>query len=418
MKKLVSMLLVVAMAVSLLAGCSSSTAETSGSASENAESTAVNEAEVKSMRFLDVCPSPVRQKYFEEAFAKFEAETGIAVTYESVPWDDAANKISMLATSGQLPDVMTTYMGWLGQFVPAGWIIPAEEYIADIEDEFIDAITKVTWKSERESYGSVYTIPDGLMIKGVFYRKDWAAEKGITIDDNWTWDDYLNVVEKMYDADKNQYGASYRGARGGFDPILFYMQSLTGGRTYDDEGNCLINTPECIEAFKKWTDVYKKGFVPKESINWGFVEMVDNFTGGLTGTIINDSEVAATCLNSMDDSQWAVAPMPLSANGDRLNIPYSSYSFTITRDAANKDTAWKLIEFLSRPENNAEYCKLTGMIPIKKAVSDDPLYGEDGPYAPFVKQVNDPKLLVPLFMDRLTTMICIRACFMKKFRSI
>ena len=37
------------------------------------------------LRFIDVSPSAQRQEYYENAFAKFEEETGIAVTYESVP---------------------------------------------------------------------------------------------------------------------------------------------------------------------------------------------------------------------------------------------------------------------------------------------------------------------------------------------
>ena len=65
-------------------------------------------AEGNELRFIDVSPSPVRQEYFETTFAKFKEETGISVTYESVPWDDAANKLTVLGTSGQLPDVMTT----------------------------------------------------------------------------------------------------------------------------------------------------------------------------------------------------------------------------------------------------------------------------------------------------------------------
>ena len=51
---------------------------------------------------------------------KIGEETGISVVYESVPWDDAANKLTVLGTSGQLPDVLTTWAGWLGQFTAAG----------------------------------------------------------------------------------------------------------------------------------------------------------------------------------------------------------------------------------------------------------------------------------------------------------
>ncbi len=368
---------------------------TSGSVSSE---TSKDSQEVKNLRFLDVSPSEARQTYYEGAFAKFKDETGIEVTYESVPWDDAANKITVLGSSNQLPDVLTTWSGWLGQYTQAGWIVPLDQYVKDIRSEYTDAVNNLLWKSEEERYGHVYTIPDGLMVKGVFVRKDWCKEAGIELDPtkDWTYDDYFDLVAKLTDKSKKHYGASYRGARGALDPLLVYMQGFTGGNTYDQKGNILINSDDCLKAFTKWTDVYKNGYAPEDAINWGFTEMVDNFTGGLTGTIINDSEVAATCQKNMTEDQWMVMPMPKSTvDGKIYNTINAPYSYSISGNSKNPDAAWKLVEFLSRSENSIEYCKLTGEIPIKKDVENDATYGLNGPYATFVQQLNDPDLAVP-----------------------
>jgi multiple sugar transport system substrate-binding protein len=88
------------------------------------------------LRFIDVSPSPTRQTYFTDTFAKFKQETGITVVYESVPWDDAANKLTVLGTSKQLPDVITTWAGWLGQFTEAGWVVPLSDYIGNTTGEY------------------------------------------------------------------------------------------------------------------------------------------------------------------------------------------------------------------------------------------------------------------------------------------
>ena len=83
------------------------------------------------LRFLDVNPSPARQEYYTKAFAQFKNETGISVVYESVPWDDAANKLTVLGASKDLPDIITTWAGWLGQFTEAGWLEPLAPYIGN-----------------------------------------------------------------------------------------------------------------------------------------------------------------------------------------------------------------------------------------------------------------------------------------------
>ena len=355
-------------------------------------------AEGVELRFIDVSPSPVRQEYFEKTFAKFKEETGIAVVYESVPWDDAANKLTVLGASGQLPDVMTTWAGWLGQFTSADWVRPLKDYIAGHEDEYADTVTKLVWKGEKDLYGDYYTVPDGVMVKGVYMRKDWAAEVGLNLDPTkgWTYAEYFDAVYKLTDPAKNRYGTSFRGARGAFDPLFVYLESLSGGKAYADDGKALFNSPESVEAYKKWCGLYLDGCAPKDAINWGFIEMVDNFTGGLTGTLINDSEVAATCIATMKDEQWMVMPMPNSdVDGKIYNTVNSPYAYSISTHSQRPDEAWQLIEFLTRPDNNIEYCKLTGLIPVKKAVGDDPFYGPDGYYAAFVQQLNDPAMVVP-----------------------
>lgn len=353
------------------------------------------------LRFLDVSPSEARQSYYEGAFSKFEDETGITVTYESVPWDDAANKITVLGASGQLPDVLTTHSGWLGQLTSSDWIIPLTDYLGDSTDDYTVAVNKLFWQSEKDRFGDIYTVPDGMMVKGIFVRKDWCEEAGIELDPEkgWTYDEYFDVVEKLTDKEKKHYGVSYRGARGAFDPLMTYLQNYTGGNTYDSEGNILIKSDECLEAFKKWTGLYLNGYAPEDSINWGFTEMVDNFIGGLTGTLMNDSEVAATCLENMSDDQWMVMPVPKSEKDGKLyNLINGSYSLSISSNSENPDAAWKLIEFLNRTDNSSEYCRLSGLIPIKKDAAEDEMYGEGGPYYTFTMQLNDPDLVVPATM--------------------
>jgi len=370
-----------------LVGCGSGSGEPG--AADNPDSSV-------SLRFLDTSPSPARQAYYEGIFAKAKEQFGIEVTYESTPLEDAANKIMVMAQANSLPDILTTQDNWKGQFTASNWIVPLEDYIGDTKDEYADTVTKIVWANEQEMYGHIYTIPDGMMVKGIFVRKDWAEEAGVKLDYGWDYDDYFDVIGQLTDPAQNHYGMTYRGTRGAFDVLMVYLQTFTGGRTYDDEGNCLFRSDACLDAFIKYTDTYKNGQAPAESINWGFVEMVDNFCGGLTGTLNNDSEVAATCLSNMEDSQWTVLPIPHStADGKIYNTVNAPYSYAITKDCKNAEAAWKVIEFLSEPENNIEYCKTTGEIPIKKAVGDDPFFGEDGPYATFVKELSDPDLVVP-----------------------
>lgn len=126
------------------AGEGGSNTAQSGSETVDSGAEQSGEAEV-TLRFLDVSPSETRQKYYEEIFGKFKEETGISVVYESVPWDDAANKITVLGASDQLPDVLTTHSGWLGQLTSSEWIIPLTDYLGESTEEYTVAVNRLFW---------------------------------------------------------------------------------------------------------------------------------------------------------------------------------------------------------------------------------------------------------------------------------
>lgn len=412
-KRFLAAILVVAMTCGIFAGCGGSgdsgnakdgggnQADTGNEGTEGSEGGAdapAADGDV-TLRFLDVSPSPERQAYFEGVFADFKNETGITVNYESVPWDDAADKITVLGSSNQLPDILTVHEFWLGQLTSAGWINPLDDYVAENLASVQTTATKILMENEKNLYGHIYRIPDGLMTKGVFYRKDWAEEINYEIPtgDDWTWDAYLDLIAALTDPEQNRYGNSFRGARGAFDPIQgMYLMGYTGGYTYDEEGNFLMDTEECAAALQKWCDVYLKGYAPKDSLNWGFAEMVDNFAGGLTGTLLNDSEVTATLMSKMDESQWGVLPVPISGvDKKQYNSTGASYAYSVASSSEHPEEATQLIDFLISAKNNIEYCKMGGLIPIRTDVGDDPTYGPSGPYAVFLEELSQDNLVFP-----------------------
>lgn len=425
-KRMLSSALALGLSAAMLAGCGSGSSSESDASAVTGGSTAVASAsgeQVSSadaasiaagvqdadgnwskqysgtkITFMDVAPGDARTSYFENLFQEFQKDTGIEVEYQSVPWDDAADKMTVLGSSGKLPDVMTVWSGWLGQYTAAGWVEPLTDYIGDSTDEYSDAVTKILWESEKTRYGNIYTIPDGLMVKGIYVRKDWCDELGIKLDPtkSWTYDDYFDLCKKLTDKEKGRYGAAFRGARGALDPLWVYMQGYTGGATYDSDGKILMNSDECLTAFEKWCDIYLKGYAPEDSINWGFTEMVDNFVGGLAGTLINDSEVAATLIKLMDDSQWMVMPMPTSdKDGKIYNTMNAPYSYAMSANSKNKGAAYELMMYMTSADKQAEYCETTGEIPIKKDAANIDMYSSDGYYGTFIQEMNDPTLSVP-----------------------
>ena len=220
-KKVISLLLVAAMTSSLLAGCGAKDAETSSSASGDGVT----------LRFIDITTNPQRQEFFENTFAAFTEETGITVEYEGVPWDNAADKVTVLGAANDLPDVLTVAGQWMGQFTQAGWLMDLDDYYASEIEPNVNVATTMVVETERDLYNHVYRIPDGLMNAGIFYRKDWVEEIGYEIPTgaDWNWQAYYDLAAALTDPSKNRYGSSFRGGRGAYDRVTDVFVGLHEG---------------------------------------------------------------------------------------------------------------------------------------------------------------------------------------------
>ena len=82
----VSVVMVTASVMGMMGGCGG----------KKQEDVKADTEESTSIRFMDVSPSEARENYYKDTFQKFQEETGIEVIYESVPWDDAADKLTVL----------------------------------------------------------------------------------------------------------------------------------------------------------------------------------------------------------------------------------------------------------------------------------------------------------------------------------
>lgn len=138
---------------------------------------------------------------------------------------------------------------WLGQMHESGWLTPLDSYVAEHGEEYV-SMCNMVWNSQQEVYNHIYTIPSGLNIKGIFYRTDWVDEIGYEIPtgNDWTYDEYFNLIKALTDAEQKHYGNSFRGARGGIDPCVVYMSTFFGGNYWTEDGKSIFNTEEGIEA--------------------------------------------------------------------------------------------------------------------------------------------------------------------------
>lgn len=378
-KKVSALLLCGALSAGLLAGCGS----TKDSSSENADGGKVT------LRMIESLTSPKRTQLIQASISKFEAANpNIKVDLISPPFDQADNKIRTMLGAKENIDVLEVRDLTVAEFVNNGFVEPLNAYA----DKWSDYSTVSEISKSLGSIGDkLYFIPNGLYERQLFYRADWFKEQGLTPPK--TWDELFETAKKLTDPSKNRYGFSFRGGAGSNGTTDAMVLAFNGDNVnledsmFTKDGKTVFSTPEAKAAIELYQKLYKEAS-PPDSVNWGFQEQVQAFTSGVTGMLLQDPDVIQSLQEKMAEGTWATAPLQAGPTGKAL-LAAGGAGWGIAANSTHKEAAWKLISFLSSPEENTEFSKAYGLIPIHTSAAEDDFF-KSGPYKTLLDMTQAP----------------------------
>jgi multiple sugar transport system substrate-binding protein len=138
--------------------------------------------------------------------------------------------------------------------------------------------------------------------------------------------------------------------------------------------------PEFREAFDFYLDLYRDGLAPPMG-HYDVANAYQEFGRGFFAMWItgpwNLGEFRRRLPEEAQDL-WATAPLP-GPHGAASGLSLvGGASLVLRRDSRHKEAAWRLIEFLSRPEQQLRFHELTGSLPARQeswqrsGLKDDP----------------------------------------------
>lgn len=329
------------------------------------------------LRMIESLTSPNRTTVLKEMIGKFEeANPNIKVDLISPPFDQADNKIKTMLSAKQDLDVLEVRDWTVSEFSNNNYLEPLNDYVKDWKDYATEVEVAKTVASLN---GKLYFITNGMYQRQMFFRKDWFQEKGIQPPTNY--EEMVAAAIKLTDPSKNRYGFSFRGGPGanGVPDAMILNQNFEN-IDHDDsmflkDGKTMFSTPEAKQALELYVKLYKEGS-PKDSINWGYQEQVQAFTSGVTGILLQDPDAIPALMEKMDVGTIGTAPMPKGPTG-KAYTSTGGAGWGMTSYSKHKDEAFKLIAFLSSPEQNTDFAKKTALIPIHSTASNDPFFQTD-----------------------------------------
>lgn len=332
------------------------------------------------VRFVILGYSPSTPVLYQEAIDDFEAANpNISVTLENVSWDLAHERLLSWIASGDTPDISVVGPKWLPELMSIDGIQPfdpyvSEELLADFPASLLEPLT---------IDGQVYSLPEALSTRLMYYRADLFAEAGIT-EAPKTWDEFLAALQAVNNP-PDQFGFSVQGS--GDETVWYFTYFMLGAGGYftDADGNWALNQPENVEALQYFVDLVNTHQVtPPDPTSIAQETVQGLFTSGKAAAYWGPPWTLPAIDPAIADNV-ALADYP-TKSGEPAPL-YIQDTFVLFKDAKQPAAAVAFLECWNHPYYQVKFNRTESLIPVTISAGEDEYFQSNESLQRFVQSI-------------------------------
>ena len=266
------------------------------------------------------------------------------------------------------PSILQLDVIWTPEFAAAGWVLPLDKYLPARNEFFPATIAANTWA------GKLYALPWFADVGLLYRRTDLVPREPQSLEE-------LVSAAKASMAKRGgpRYGVVSQAARyeGLITGFVEYLGAF-GGRIIDDSGEVVVNRPEAVRALEFMRDeLYKWNVAPLDVLTWHEEEARFAFQNA-NAAFMRNWPYAAGAMSDPAQSKvagkFAVSPMPKSstAPNGHSTAALGGAQLAINAYTEFPEAAYKLIAYLTAPEQMLERAQAVGQYPTRPGLYDDP----------------------------------------------
>jgi multiple sugar transport system substrate-binding protein len=302
--------------------------------------------------------------YFTKVIAKFErAHPGTKINWIDQPGDGYATKITSQVTSGSLPDVVNLPPDIAHAVAKTGNLLDLTKNVPTLGTDYVksglDAYVYADTKTGSDSFGFPWYLGTDVN----YWNKAMMARDGLdATKPPKTFDELLAQAKVMHDRSG---GKDFLMSRGpGLSDIV-----NSGTKLMSDDGKKFVfNTPAAAAMIDKYTDAFKKGYLPPNLFATGYEG---------NSTLFNKQQVAWTTgtgyyIEGLKQTNPTLARnvLPSPALG---TPPLYVQGVSVASKSKNLPLALAFAQFLTNDANQVAFVHLAqGFLPGSAASATNP----------------------------------------------
>ncbi len=295
-KKILSILLALAMTMALLAGCG----ETEQTPNEGAGEEVTEGVTVKVIAAQYGTKTADWWKGFETKFE--EANTGIDLVVEVVSWNDIYTVVNTRLANNDAPDLLNIDV--FADYQAEDLLLPAEEFVnpetyAKFYPQFLE---------QSVVDGTVWAVPDLASARAMYVNTDILAAAGVEIPTTWAELKAACEAIKAYDAEIYPWGVDMTTDEG--QACFAYYAWTNGGGFVDAEGNWTLNSAENVEAVEYIVGLVNDGLTNTDPATETRYDLQELFAAGKLAMMIGPNQISSYVAGSENPINFAIASIP------------------------------------------------------------------------------------------------------------
>jgi multiple sugar transport system substrate-binding protein len=306
----------------------------------------------------------------------FEREhPGVHVRVQQIPWTAAHEKLLTAHVGDATPDLAQMGNTWIPEMVTLGALAPLDSFVRASPEMDSTGHFPGIWATNVVN-ARVYGVPWYVDTRVLFYRTDILARAGYPrMPDNWT--DWLAAMRAITRVEGPGHYAIYLPLNEWPPQVLLGLEQ--GSPLITPDGHGAFADSAYARAFDFLLSLYHQRLAPPATSN-DIANLYQEFARGTFAMYItgpwNIGEFRRRLPPELQHS-WTTAPMP-GPTGPESGVSLAGgSSLVILRSSKHQALAWELMRYLSRPEVQLQFYRLTGDLPARRETWNDSALAAD-----------------------------------------
>lgn len=335
----------------------------------------------------------------QQLVGEFErTHPGVHVKVQQIPWSAAHEKLLTAIVGRATPDIAGMGNTWIPEMVTLGALAPINIRLSD--SSYFPGIIATNIVND-----TLFGLPWYVDTRVLFYRKDILARAGYAaVPETWTgWRQAMVAIKRVVGPGKyaiflptNEW------------PPMAILGLQAGSPLITPSGYGAFAQPAYARAFGFLLSLYRDSLAPPVN-STQIANLYQEFARGTFAMYIsgpwNLGEFRRRLPPELKDA-WSTAPLP-GPDGPASGVSLAGgSSLVVFRASRHQALARELGQFLSRPEQQIRFYRLTGDLPARREAWSDSSLTTDRQAAAFRIQLERvvPTPMVPEW-EEITTMM-------------